>query len=58
MIDILYQVKSREQCVQSAKAILGYLKTNHAQSAILLKWWIVLFYGFAAASIDMLTIAT
>ncbi|KAF9455930.1 fungal-specific transcription factor domain-containing protein [Collybia nuda] len=42
-------VKSREQCVHSAKAILGHLKNNHAQSAILLKWWIVLFYGFAAA---------
>lgn len=44
------QVQSREQCVKSAEAILFYLKSDDEKSAILLKWWIVLFYGFAAAS--------
>ncbi|KAK0232677.1 fungal-specific transcription factor domain-containing protein [Armillaria fumosa] len=42
-------VKSREQCIASAQAILDHLKSDDEQSAILLKWWIVLFYGFAAA---------
>ncbi|KAK0207864.1 hypothetical protein DFS33DRAFT_1379414 [Desarmillaria ectypa] len=42
-------VKSREQCIASAQAILDHLKSDDKQSAILLKWWIVLFYGFAAA---------
>ncbi|KAF5358796.1 hypothetical protein D9758_008582 [Tetrapyrgos nigripes] len=41
--------KSRDQCITSARAILNYLKSNDEQSAILLKWWIVLFYGFAAS---------
>ncbi|KAJ7204411.1 fungal-specific transcription factor domain-containing protein [Mycena pura] len=40
---------SRIQCVESATAILDYLKSDDEQSAILLRWWIVLFYGFAAA---------
>jgi hypothetical protein len=40
--------KSREQCVHSARAILNHLKSNREQSAILFKWWIVTFYGFAA----------
>ncbi len=43
------KVKSREQCIASAQAILDHLKSDDEQSAILLKWWIVLFYGFAAA---------
>ncbi|CAK5264478.1 unnamed protein product [Mycena citricolor] len=38
---------SRVQCVASATAILNHL--NSDDSALLLKWWIVLFYGFAAA---------
>ncbi|KAJ6614995.1 hypothetical protein B0H10DRAFT_2042843 [Mycena sp. CBHHK59/15] len=42
-------VDSRMQCVKSAEAILDYLKSDDEQSAILLKWWVVLFYGFAAA---------
>ncbi|KAJ7109829.1 fungal-specific transcription factor domain-containing protein [Mycena epipterygia] len=42
-------VDSRIQCVNSATAILDYLKSDDEQSALLLKWWIVLFYGFAAA---------
>ncbi len=42
-------MKSREQCIASAQAILDHLKSDDEQSAILLKWWIVLFYGFAAA---------
>ncbi|KAK0446531.1 uncharacterized protein EV420DRAFT_1647964 [Desarmillaria tabescens] len=42
-------VKSREQCIASTQAILDHLKSDDEQSAILLKWWIVLFYGFAAA---------
>ncbi|KAK7435698.1 hypothetical protein VKT23_019531 [Stygiomarasmius scandens] len=41
--------KSRDQCISSARAILNYLKSNDEHSAILLKWWIVLFYGFAAS---------
>lgn len=41
--------KSRDQCVESARAILNLLKSESEQSGILLKWWIVLFYGFAAA---------
>ncbi|KAJ4501240.1 fungal-specific transcription factor domain-containing protein [Lentinula lateritia] len=41
--------KSREQCINSARAILNLLKSNDEQSAILLKWWMVLFYGFAAS---------
>ncbi|KIK53870.1 hypothetical protein GYMLUDRAFT_49165 [Collybiopsis luxurians FD-317 M1] len=41
--------KSREQCINSARSILNLLKSNDEQSAILLKWWMVLFYGFAAA---------
>ncbi|KAJ4480155.1 fungal-specific transcription factor domain-containing protein [Lentinula aciculospora] len=41
--------KSREQCINSAKAILNLLKSNDEQSATLLKWWMVLFYGFAAS---------
>ncbi|KAJ7269352.1 fungal-specific transcription factor domain-containing protein [Mycena haematopus] len=40
---------SRTQCVNSATAILDYLKSDNEQSALLLKWWLVLFYGFAAA---------
>jgi hypothetical protein len=36
------------QCVNSATAILDYLKSDEEQSALLLKWWLVLFYGFAA----------
>jgi len=42
-------MKSREQCINSARAILNLLKSNDEQSAILLKWWMVLFYGFAAS---------
>ncbi|KAJ7431745.1 hypothetical protein B0H11DRAFT_1966449 [Mycena galericulata] len=42
-------VDSRIQCVKSATAILDYLKSDDEQSALLLKWWLVLFYGFAAA---------
>ncbi|THU93548.1 hypothetical protein K435DRAFT_189601 [Dendrothele bispora CBS 962.96] len=42
-------VKSRDQCISSARAILGYLKSNDEHCAILLKWWMVLFYGFAAS---------
>ncbi|KAF7347512.1 Nucleus protein [Mycena venus] len=42
-------VDSRIQCVNSAIAILDYLKSDNEQSALLLKWWLVLFYGFAAA---------
>ncbi|KAJ7921327.1 fungal-specific transcription factor domain-containing protein [Mycena leptocephala] len=42
-------VESRIQCVNSATAILDYLKSDDEQSALLLKWWLVLFYGFAAA---------
>ncbi|KAJ6601447.1 fungal-specific transcription factor domain-containing protein [Mycena vulgaris] len=42
-------VDSRIQCVNSATAILDYLKSDNEQSALLLKWWLVLFYGFAAA---------
>ncbi|KAJ7116836.1 fungal-specific transcription factor domain-containing protein [Mycena crocata] len=42
-------VDSRIQCVNSATAILDYLKSDDEQSALLLRWWIVLFYGFAAA---------
>ncbi|KAJ7492254.1 fungal-specific transcription factor domain-containing protein [Mycena latifolia] len=42
-------VDSRIQCVSSATAILDYLKSDNEQSALLLKWWLVLFYGFAAA---------
>ncbi|KAF9027330.1 hypothetical protein BDZ89DRAFT_1160859 [Hymenopellis radicata] len=41
--------ESRIQCITSAQNILNYLKSDDEQSAILLKWWIVLFYGFAAA---------
>ncbi|KAJ3772304.1 fungal-specific transcription factor domain-containing protein [Lentinula raphanica] len=41
--------KSREQCVTSARKILNLLKSNDEQSAVLLKWWMVLFYGFAAS---------
>ncbi|KAJ3998905.1 fungal-specific transcription factor domain-containing protein [Lentinula boryana] len=41
--------KSRERCINSARAILNLLKSNDEQSAILLKWWMVLFYGFAAS---------
>ncbi|KAJ6520200.1 fungal-specific transcription factor domain-containing protein [Mycena sanguinolenta] len=40
---------SRMQCVNSAIAILDYLKSDSQQSSLLLKWWLVLFYGFAAA---------
>ncbi|KAJ7921378.1 fungal-specific transcription factor domain-containing protein [Mycena leptocephala] len=43
------EVDSRIQCVNSATAILDYLKSEDEQSALLLKWWLVLFYGFAAA---------
>lgn len=43
------QAKSRIQCISSAHNILNHLKSDDEQSAILLKWWIVLFYGFAAA---------
>ncbi|KAJ7665424.1 hypothetical protein DFH06DRAFT_1390944 [Mycena polygramma] len=42
-------VDSRIQCVNAATAILDYLKSDDEQSALLLKWWLVLFYGFAAA---------
>ncbi|KAF8215783.1 fungal-specific transcription factor domain-containing protein [Mycena galopus ATCC 62051] len=42
-------VESRIQCVNSATAILDYLKSDSEQSALLFKWWLVLFYGFAAA---------
>ncbi|KAJ7687368.1 hypothetical protein B0H17DRAFT_1069983 [Mycena rosella] len=42
-------VDSRIQCVSSATAILDYLKADTEQSALLLKLWLVLFYGFAAA---------
>ncbi|KAF9073319.1 fungal-specific transcription factor domain-containing protein [Rhodocollybia butyracea] len=41
--------KSRERCIHSAREILNLLKSNNEQSAILLKWWMVLFYGFAAS---------
>ncbi|KAJ7610886.1 fungal-specific transcription factor domain-containing protein [Roridomyces roridus] len=41
-------IDSRVQCVKSATAILNYLKSD-GESTILLKWWVTLFYGFAAA---------
>ncbi|KAL0569118.1 hypothetical protein V5O48_012854 [Marasmius crinis-equi] len=41
--------RSTEQCINSARAILHYLKSTPEQSAIFLKWWLVMFYGFGAA---------
>ncbi|KAG7088968.1 hypothetical protein E1B28_012913 [Marasmius oreades] len=40
---------STEQCIDSARAVLHYLKSTPEQSAIFLKWWLVMFYGFGAA---------
>ncbi|KAL0062845.1 hypothetical protein AAF712_010301 [Marasmius tenuissimus] len=42
--------KSTEQCIDSARAILHYLKSTPEHSAIFLKWWLVMFYGFGAVS--------
>ncbi|KIY73644.1 hypothetical protein CYLTODRAFT_416675 [Cylindrobasidium torrendii FP15055 ss-10] len=40
---------SRHQCIESAHNILNHLKLDTGRSAVLLKLWIVMFYGFAAA---------
>ncbi|KAG7091751.1 hypothetical protein E1B28_008152 [Marasmius oreades] len=41
--------KSKEQCIASARAVLNILKADPEQAAGVLKWWLVMFYGFAAA---------
>ncbi|KAI3619528.1 nucleus protein [Moniliophthora roreri] len=41
--------KSRDQCIKSARLILKHLKSTPENCAMFLKWWIVMFYGFAAA---------
>ncbi|KAF9254334.1 hypothetical protein L218DRAFT_968251 [Marasmius fiardii PR-910] len=41
--------KSKEQCIASARAVLNILKSDPEQAGSLLKWWLIMFYGFAAA---------
>ncbi|KAK1225842.1 hypothetical protein PQX77_011203 [Marasmius sp. AFHP31] len=41
--------KSKEQCIASARAVLEILKSDPEQAGHLLKWYMIMFHGFAAA---------